>query len=347
MTMSIKSVAYHSISVANNQLGGAYTSKSARTRHGRAFLNFCHFRGNSLVDIKHTTFELLRDWVTSLKDANLSKGTINNHVASIRALCSQRGANLESLGLTDTSGLGVDVRNRKCTKLPVTDEIFEAAIVQAIAANEIGFVHALKLERYLGLRGTEAMMSTVALKTYAKQAHILMQRHLSPIHIVDGTKGGRPRDIAVIEQYASETFQAITEALAFSLQNNGFLIVGKAGTGLKGARSKYHRLAAKFGLTGVYAPHSLRYRYCIDKLLELNAAGVPRNEALAFASECLGHGASRTRFVSMVYGRSVTHLLQKTTRKQNIQQVMAELTELAGYSIDAVNVDRQPPRSTS
>jgi Integrase len=215
-----------------------------------------------------------------------------------------------------------------------------------ISANEIGFVHALKLERYLGLRGTEAMMSTTALKLYAKQAHVIVQRQLSPIHIVDGTKGGRPRDVAVIEQHASETFQAITEALAFALQNSGFLVAGKPSTGLKGARAKYHRLAAKFGLTGVYSPHSLRYRYCLDKLLELNAAGAPRNEALAFASECLGHGASRTRFVSSVYGRSVTHLLPKTSRKQNIQQVMTELAELAGYTIDVVNEGLQQPRST-
>jgi Integrase len=230
--MSIKSAAYHSISVANNQLGGAYASKSARTRHGRAFLNFCHFSGKSLVDIKHTTFELLRDWVTSLKAANLTSGTINNHVASIRALCEQRGVNLESRGLTNTTGLGVEVRNRQGTKLPLTDEIFEAVIALAISAGEIGFVHALKLERYLGLRGTEAMMSTTALKTYAKQAHLIVHSHLSPIHVVDGTKGGRPRDVAVIEQYAQQTFEAITEALAFALKNNGFLVVGNTGVTL-------------------------------------------------------------------------------------------------------------------
>jgi hypothetical protein len=332
--MSIKSIAYNSVSVANNQLGGAYSSKSARTRHGREFLDFCHFSGRSLTDIKHTKFDLLKDWVTSLKAANLNSGTINNKVASIRALCEQRGANLEKLGLTDTAGLGVEVRNRKGTKLPVTDEIFETAVAQAISANEIGFVHALKLERYLGLRGTEAMMSTSALKTYAKQAHVIMQQQLSPIHIKDGTKGGRPRDVAVIGQYAQQTFDAITKALTFAVENGGFLIAGKPGTGLKGARAMYHRLAAKFGLIGSYSPHSLRYRYCVDKLLELCAAGVPRSEALAFASACLGHGASRTRFVSSVYGRSVTHLLSKTTRKQNIEQVIKELTELAGYSAE-------------
>jgi Integrase len=330
--MSIKSTAYHSISIANNQLGGAYSSKSARTRHGRAFLNFCHQRGTSLVDIKHTTVVLLKDWVTSLKELNLNPGTISNHVASVRSLCEQRGADLDSRGLTNTAGLGVEVRSRKGKKLPITDDVFDEAVAQAISADEIGFALALKLERYLGLRGTEALMSTAALKTYARQAHLLLQNVLSPIHVVDGTKGGRPRDVAVIAQYAQQTFEAITEALAFALKNDGFLIMGKAGSGLKGARAMYHRLAAKFGLVGAYSPHSLRYRYCVDKLLELNAAGVPRSEALAFASECLGHGASRTRFVSMVYGRSVTHLLPKTTRKQNIQQVMAELAELAGYS---------------
>jgi hypothetical protein len=138
----------------------------------------------------------------------------------------------------------------------------------------------------------------------------------------------------VIGQYAQQTFDAITKALTFAVENGGFLIAGKPGTGLKGARAMYHRLAAKFGLIGSYSPHSLRYRYCVDKLLELCAAGVPRSEALAFASACLGHGASRTRFVSSVYGRSVTHLLPKTTRKQNIEQVMKELTELAGYSAE-------------
>lgn len=330
--MSIRSLAKHSISIANQQLGGAYASRSARTRHGRSFIDFCQSQGQPLIDIKHANFDLLKAWISSLKHANLSKGTISNHVASVRALCRQRGLDLVSLGLADSQVLGIEPRSRKGTKLPITDAVFDAAVAQAISEGEIGFAHALKLERYLGLRGTEAMMSTAALKTYAKQAHDLMNGILLSIHIKDGTKGGRARDVVVIEKFAKETFEAITQALEFALQNNGYLVVGKPGSGLKGARSKYHRLAAKFGLTGVYSPHSLRYRYCVDMLLELNAAGVPRSEALAFASECLGHGASRTRFVSSVYGRSVTHLLPTTTRKQNIQQVLSDLTKLGGYS---------------
>ena len=72
--MSIKSSAYHSISVANNQLGGAYSSKSARTRHGREFLDYCHFNGRSLTDIKQTTFDLLKDLESAL--AALRRGGV-------------------------------------------------------------------------------------------------------------------------------------------------------------------------------------------------------------------------------------------------------------------------------
>lgn len=320
--MSVKTVAFHSVSVANNQLGGAYASKAARTRHGRAFLDFCRHNGSPMTDIKHLSVDLLKTWVASLKLRGLSIGTINNYVASVRSLVNARGVNLKVAGLTDSCSIGLETRSRKGTKNPITDELFESAVAQALKLDEIGFLHALKLERYLGLRGTEALMSTEALKMYAKQARLIINQGMSPIHIEDGTKGGRSRDVAVIEKYAIETFNAIIDALNYALKNNGFLIATKSGSGLKGARGKYHRLAAKVGLTGEFSPHSLRYRYCCDKLLEMHAAGVPRNEALAFAAECLGHGPSRIKFVSAVYGKTVIHLLQKTTRKQNIRKVL-------------------------
>lgn len=248
--MSIKTVAFHSVSVANNQLGGAYASKTARTRHGRAFLYFCRQNGHPMADIKHVSADLLKSWVANLKLGGLSIGTINNHVASVRVLAKARGVDLKQMGLNESQSIGVEARSRKGTKNPITDELFNAAIAKGIALNEVGFIHALKLERFLGLRGMEALMSTDALKMYAKQARFIINHGMSPIHIADGTKGGRSRDVAVIEKYATETFNAIVDALNYALKNNGFLIATKSGSGLKGARGKYHRLATKVGLTG-------------------------------------------------------------------------------------------------
>jgi hypothetical protein len=326
--MSIKTVAFHSVNVANMQLGGAYASKAARKRHGRAFLDFCRQNGHTITDIKHISVDLLKSWVAILKLHGLSIGTINNHVASVRVLAKARGVDIKQMGLSESQSIGVEARSRKGTKNPITDELFNAAIAKGVALNEIGFIHALKLERFLGLRGMEALMSTDALKIYAKQAKFIINHGMSPIHIADGTKGGRAREVTVIEKYATETFNAIINALNYALKNNGFLIATKSVSGLKGARGKYHRLAAKVGLTGEFSPNSLRYRYCCDKLLVMHAAGVPRNEALEFVAECLGHGPSRTRFVSAVYGKTVIHLLPKSTRKQNIRKVLNELSLL-------------------
>lgn len=323
--MSVKRIAYHSVKIANNKLGGAFATRSTRSRHGQEFIDFCRQDKQPITDIKQITPALLKAWIENLKLSGCSVATQNNKVASVRSLAKARDADLKATGIDDSQALGLEQRSRIGKKSPITDELFNSAVAEALVLGEDGFAHALKLERYLGLRGLEALMSTSALKTYAKQARYIMDQGMSAIHIQDGTKGGRPRDVAVIAQFAAETFKVIVDALNYAVKHQGFLIMGKPGSGLGGARKKYHYLATKVGLIGEFSPHSLRYRYCIDKLMEMNAAGVPRNEALAFASACLGHGPSRTRFISTVYGKTVTHLLPKTTRKQNITKVIADL----------------------
>lgn len=324
--MSIKRVAQNSVVDANQRVGGARSSKSARRRHGEEFLAHCRLQQVILKDIKEATPELLKSWIVSMREkGDCKEATLHNKVASIRALIKARGVDLKRAGFSDSVALGLKARSRVGVKKPVTDEVFEAAIEKATTLGEHGFVHLLKLERYLGFRGLEALMSTHALAKYAKQAKFIAGQGMSEMSISDGTKCARPRDVAVIADYAQKTFEIICEALQYALQNDGFLLQGKPGTKLKGARYKYHRLAAKVGLTGEYSPHSMRYRYCVDKLQELHKTGVPRNEALILASQYLGHGDGRGRFVSMVYGRTVVHQLPKTTRKQNIRNVLAAL----------------------
>lgn len=326
--MSLKRRCYHTISTANNHLGGARASKAARTRHGEAFVDFCLLKHYPISDIRRIQVEWLKSWIEDLKMSTNCAATIANKVSSVRKLSQPRGcAGAKENGVFSSQEIGLEKRSRIGRKSPITDQLFDIAIESALKLGEEGFAHVLRLERFLGLRGLEALMSTHALKVFASQAKALMTLGSDTVHIRDGTKGGRPRDVAVIKKYARETYEAIIGALHFAKSNNGFLIVGKTSSGLKEARLKYHRLASKVGLTGEFAPHSLRYRYCTDKLIELRDAGYPRGEALAFASLCLGHGPSRGRFVSSVYGKTVTHLLPKSTRLQNINDLIKWLEQ--------------------
>lgn len=326
--MSIKRVAFHSVAIANNQLGGANKTKSMRTRCGRDFIEFCFATGRPISDVSQVSVEALTEWITALRNSGVKLPTLNNKVACLRSLVKARGIDLIKTGLADSKGLGLETRDRAGTKLPVSDEVFDSALNHSLAINEVGFAHILKLERYLGVRGLEAIMATHQLKIFARDALYLLNNDLQEVHVVDGTKGGRPRFVQPLKAFAQQTIDAIWEAVNFAKNNGGYLLEGPPGTGLKGARARYHRLAAKVGLKGKFSPHSLRYRYAVDKLLELCDEGMPTKEALSAVSAALGHGLSRTTFVRIVYCASVVGNMPCTTSAQDFDSLLKSLTAM-------------------
>ena len=331
--MSIKRKVFHQAVIANQSIGGANASKAARRRHFKEFLDYLVGQGSVISSLNAIHGLMLKgyaDWL-SMEDKN-STGTIGNKMSSIRRILKAAGVPIEGKDMSKNSDLGISPRSRKGKKEPISDAHFQAVIDKASAAGELGFVHCVNLERYLGLRGQEAMMSTAALLQYAQEARLIIDVWgTEAIRIFDGAKGGRPRNTTVIVKFARETLYAIQGALKFASQNGGFLIQGH-GKGLKSAKNKYHRLAKAFGLTGKFAPHSLRYRFACDKLEELREHGVPRAEALAYVSRWLGHGSGRGRWISLVYGRTVVHSLQKTTRAKTQAAVLAKLDALISES---------------
>lgn len=74
-------------------------------------------------------------------------------------------------------------------------------------------------------------------------------------------------------------------------------------------------------------PHSIRYRYCCDKLEELRDIGVSRQDVLALCSAYLGHGKSRGRFIKMVYGRRVIESFPKGQRRRRGMAQAAEAVD--------------------
>lgn len=223
--------------------------------------------------------------------------------------------------------LGLPPRPRHGTKLPITDEVFFQAIAIAEAMEELDYSILLRIERYFGYRGQESLMSAVEVQKYAADLADLVRIGdldlaasggcvLPELPIIDGSKSGKPRVTASIAKHLKESLETIVLALRY-LQTRPFLVEGRQ-PGLKSARSKMHALARKCNLVGKYAPHSLRYRYAIDKLEELREAGLSAEDAFKLVTHFLGHGPTRTNaIIKQVYCQTVVSTFPSKRKKRD------------------------------
>lgn len=322
--MSRKVQAKHSITVANNKLGGARITRSQRRAICIEFVDWAFSNGFVFNTLRDVTVEAVMAFIGAQKAAGVSNATLHNRLASVRRSMLALGAHPDEIGIT-AQEIGLAPRKREGTKVPIPDDVYEGILERAYQIGEVGFAIAIKLERLLGLRGLEALMCIPDLERFALEAAEIVS--IQDVSITRGTKGGRLRTTQVIAARARETLLTIREALSFARQNGGHLICG-AIPGLKSARAKYHRVAAKVGLVGKCAPHSLRYAYAVELLLEMRDAGLNKKEALALLSKFLGHGAGRGRHITMVYGKTVVHTLKDERRKSRIGRAITSIESL-------------------
>jgi Integrase len=331
--MSRRTEANHSVVVATSKIGGARDTKAQRKCICENFIEWCFKHGYLFNSMKEVTLEMLQDYFKALQQDNISIATQHNRLSAIlktikmlqpKTVISMNAAITNLAKTINAKAVGLAPRNRSGTKLPIPNELFQTVLARAesLAEPEPGFVIALKLQRLLGHRGLESLMSVADLEKYALEAVEVLN-----VPINRGTKGGRKRVTTIIQSKGLETLIVIREALSFMRSNGGYLIVcGK--DGIKSAKSKYHRLAKDVGLIGKYAPHSLRYAYCVDKVIELRDAGCNRNEAMILAANFLGHGDGRGRYVSMVYGKTVVHTVPVEKRKSRLDRAMLNIDRL-------------------
>jgi site-specific recombinase XerD len=351
--MSRRSQAKHSVTVATSKIGGARDTKEQRERICKNFIDWCFTRGHLFNSLKEVTLAMLQDYFKALQLEGISIATQHNRLSAILKVikilnlstvtnkaivaCAEGEGDSTQQATKDTISaktVGLVPRNRSGTKLPIPDEFFLTVLARAAALKdpEPGFVIALKLQRLLGHRGLESLMSVRDLEQYAIKAVEALEAQKVPIH--RGTKGGRERFTQIIQSKALETLLVIREALGFMRSNGGYLIVcGK--DGIKSATQKYHRLAKDVGLVGKYAPHSLRYAFCVDKVIELRDSGYNRSEAMILTANFLGHGDGRGRFVSMVYGKTVVHTVPVEKRKSRLDRAMFNIDQLIDARINS------------
>lgn len=215
-------------------------------------------------------------------------------MAAIRALLRVAGktfmANPSHEKLSNQA-LGISETSRDGTKVAIPDAYFRQ-VLTCVEQKDDGVACAMRLSRLLGLRTEETVQSAKSLRTWQKA----LLNGNEKIRVVFGTKGGRPRDTTVLDR--ESTLAAINASLKHLNENNGKLIDKPS---LHTAIERYRNVVRESGLTGKYAPHSLRYAYSVDVMNYHMKRGFTKEEAQALTSMDLGHGDGRGHYVARVY----------------------------------------------
>ena len=247
-------------------------------------------------DIKNIRTGHIELYMKSRLSEEISRRTLQNEMSAIRALLRVAGktfmANPAHEKLSNQA-LGISETSRDGTKVAIPENYFRQ-VLTSVEKKDEGVAYALRLSRLLGLRTEETVQSAKSLRTWQKALFNGDEK----IRVVFGTKGGRPRDTTVLDREA--TLSAINAALKYLKENNGKLIDKPS---LHTAIERYRNVVREAGLTGKYAPHSLRYAYSVDVMNLHMKNGFSKEEAQALASMDLGHGDGRGHYVARVYNK--------------------------------------------
>ncbi|NIG34290.1 DNA-binding protein [Pantoea sp. ICBG 828] len=282
------------------QAGGSFKTVSDRMKIADRFAERLLRLNVQIRDIKNIKTSHIELYMKSRLSEEISRRTLQNEMAAIRALLRVAGKTLmanPSHEKLSNQALGISETSRDGTKVAIPDTYFRQ-VLTSVEQKDEGIACAMKLSRLLGLRTEETVQSAKSLRTWQKA----LLNGDEKIRIVFGTKGGRPRDTTVLDRDA--TLAAINASLKHLSENNGKLIDKPS---LHTAIERYRNVVRESGLTGKYAPHSLRYAYSVDVMNLHMKKGFTKEEAQALASMDLGHGDGRGHYVARIYNKVELH----------------------------------------
>ncbi|WP_019624939.1 integrase domain-containing protein [Thioalkalivibrio thiocyanoxidans] len=287
-----------SMSAAARDAGGARATRSDRESHYRDFAAWAHQEANIQIrDVSRIKEKHIRAYFQARSEQGLSKGTLQNRAASLRAALRGTGSEYGRIAadkLTN-SELGIDGRSRIGTKTAMSPERYEQAREALLSRGYEREAAGLALAASLGLRAEEVVQSHRSLATWERR----LEEGRDQVRVIHGTKGGRPRDVRVHDR--ERTLAAVREAR--SLAGRGYLIRSASPT-LASAMDRWHNTMHRVaGLRGKEAPHALRYAYTRTGVDRYQGEGYTQGESRALASGDLGHGDGRGRWVSSTYLR--------------------------------------------
>lgn len=280
------------VSKLAHKAGGSFATRSNRVDHIKRFVEHLKAANVQIRQVSQLKEKHVRAYVQARLDAGISKRSIQNELAGLRAVLRESGRHKLADQL-DNAKLGAGGTSRAGTKYAISEER-QAELAANVFELDAGVHACIELQRSLGLRAEEAVRSPDSLATW--------QRALSkgqPIYVVFGTKGGRPRVVYPADM--ERALRAVEAARSVCKAQGGVLV---AKPDLKAAMARYTRVMAKAGFVGVEAGHSLRYAFAVAQIAHYKALGFTEREAYARTSTDLGHGDGRGQYVVRVYSRT-------------------------------------------
>lgn len=274
--------------------GGSHSTIDARTRIIMQLVNYLKYEQNiqirSISQLKEKNVE---NWLRNGREKGLCARTLQNRLTAVRAVLkvAERYDTISRLENT-AKKVGFAGASRDGVRKPPTDEQLNRLLENV---NHQGVRICLELMNEFGLRQKEAIMSAASLDKWLKD--IINDRH-GRFQLVQGSKGGRPREIWPNDP--TKAAALVSRAIEYARQNGGKLIQGD----LKQALGRFNRQAASAGFKGLCSPHSLRYAFAQRTVARLLKDGWDKRLALSFTSQVLGHGDGRGRWVDQVYSKS-------------------------------------------
>ncbi|MGH8630594.1 MAG: integrase domain-containing protein [Burkholderiales bacterium] len=281
------------------QIGGAHLTREARDLSFRCFADAMRAAGFGIRSADQIGGRHLKAFVAARLRDEIGARTLANQMSHLRAVLEHTGkSGLARNPEYSNRALGIGQGSRIGTKAPLSDQSLSAFRERMADAGRPGVGITLALQRALGLRETETIRGGRP-DTLARWERELMQRGM--VHVVEGTKGGRPRDTHVVDiERAVNVVREAREQL--KEQGGGYLIRRADGTpaaNLKQARNIYRNICHREGVQS----HAARYAFARERLEGYEHAGFSQREARAATAQDLGHGDGRGRYIASVYAQ--------------------------------------------
>lgn len=238
------------------------------------------------------TFSQFKNYIHSRIEEGIGARSIQNEASHIRRALVGVGREEFAQITCSSKKLGVPSASRTGTGKVVNPDVLTAALDMAPPDTRA----LILLQRQLGLRAREAVMSAESLKAWEKA----LTRGGQP-EILIGTKGGRARTVYIRPDNLESVLVAVRSALAVMKDGREHLI---RAVSLKSALEQYGDRLARVGLSEKNSSHSLRRGFACDQYQYYLNAGYSEKFALARLSNDLGHGDGRGRWVFNNYLRA-------------------------------------------